>query len=185
MKAVIDRDKTFEGFMNLRAKVNNSLDYFSGPKSFFNVFDSIKKDAGNGDAISQDVLAYYYKSGIEDFLYEDYTKYLKWELLSGANGNSFAIEKLQFLFGYTYDSIVAHEDFPLMKYLNDIDEYNYIVIIGQVICDEVVKHLELDEKTLAEEEDSGDEFRAEVFRDYRKAIDACMENIIKRLKKEA
>ncbi len=185
MKAIIEREKAFKGFMDMRAKVNNSLDYYTGPKSFFAIFDNIKKEAGKGDAISQDILAYYYKSGIEDFLYEDYTKYLKWELLSGANGNSFAIEKLQFLFGYAYDSIVAHEDFPLIKYLNNIDEYNYIVIIGQIICDQVVKHLNLDEKALAEEEDNGDEFRAEVFRDYRKAIDSCMDSIIKQLKKEA
>lgn len=184
MKAIIEREKAFNGFIDARAKVNASLDYIVGEKSFFNVFDKIKQEAGKGDAISQDVLAYYYKSGIEDFLYEDYTKYLKWELLAGANGNSFAIEKLQFLFGYAYDVIVAHEDFPLIKYRNDIDEYNYIVIIGQYICDQVVKYLELDEKSLALEKDEGDEFRAEVFRDYRKAIDACIDDIIENLKKK-
>src|SRR5699024_2717212 len=115
----------------------------------------IKNDAKAGDAVAQDVLAYFYKDGIEYNLREDYRKYLFWEFLAGANGNEFAIEKLQFFFSYAYDTIVDNEDFGYIKYLNDIDEFNYIGIIGQYICDELVSAFNIDEKSLADEEDNG------------------------------
>ncbi len=178
MKKLLDRDEAFKSFLAARSKVNASLDYIRGEKSFTVVFSQFKTQASKGDAIAQDIVAYYYKNGVKYFLDENFTKYLKWEILAGANGNSFAIEKLQFLFGYAYDTIVDHEDFPQIKYYNDIDEYNYIYIIGQVICDKLVKFLELDEKSLALEKDEGDEYRPEVFRDFRKAIDACLDDVI-------
>ena len=178
MKKLLKRDEAFKGFIDARSKVNTSLDYFKGEKSFPVLFSKFKTSASDGDAIAQDVLAYYYKNGVEYFLNEDFSKYLKWEILAGANGNSFAIEKLQFLFGYAYDVIVDHESFPQIKYYNDIDEFNYIYIIGQVICQKLVKFMSLDEKSLALEKDEGDEYRPEVFRDFRKAIDACLDDVI-------
>ncbi len=179
MKKLIEREKTFNGFIEARREINSSVDGYAFPA----VFESYKKKAAEGDVVAQDVLAYYYKEGVRGYLRENYSKYLKWEILSGANGNSFAIEKLQFLFGYAYDYLVGHEDFAYIKYLNDIDEYNYIPVMGQFICAKLVEKMELDEKSLALEREQGDPYRAEVYRDVRKAIDEILDYVVAEMKK--
>ena len=124
MKAIMPRQEAYDKFIDLRAKVHKSLEG-RGANSFVRVFQGIKNDAKAGDAVAQDVLAYFYKDGIEYNLREDYRKYLFWEFLAGANGNEFAIEKLQFFFSYAYDTIVDNEDFGYIKYVNNIDEFTF------------------------------------------------------------
>lgn len=181
MKAIMPRQEAYDKFIDLRAKVHKSLEG-RGANSFARVFQGIKNDAKAGDAVAQDVLAYFYKDGIEYNLREDYRKYLFWEFLAGANGNEFAIEKLQFFFSYAYDTIVDNEDFGYIKYLNDIDEFNYIGIIGQYICDELVSAFNIDEKSLADEEDNGSRFSPALFNEVRKKIDEITPKVIERMK---
>lgn len=181
MKAIMPRQEAYDKFIELRAKVHRSLDV-RGAGSFARLFQEIKDDAKKGDAVAQDVLSYFYKDGIDYYLREDYRKYLFWGFLAGANGNEFAIEKLQFLFSYAFDTIVDNEDFGYIKYLNDIDEYNYIGIIGQYICDELVSAFEIDEKKLADEEDKGYPFSPALFIEVRKKIDEITPKVIERMK---
>ena len=181
MKNIIPREKAYNNFLELRGKVLKSVDG-RGESSFSKVFLSIKEQAKKGDCIAQDVLAYFYKNGIDFALREDYRKYLFWEFLAGANGNEFAIEKLQFMFCYAYDTIVDDSNFGQIKYNNNIDEYNYIGIIGQYICDELVMALDIDEKKLAESMDSGESFNLAFQNEIRKTIDYVVPRVIERMK---
>lgn len=181
MKKIISRDSAYKKFIELREKVLNSIEK-RGEDSFAKVFLSLKQSAKNNDAIAQDVLAYFYKNGIDYALREDYKKYLFWEFLAGANGNEFAIEKLQFIFSYAYDTIVDNESFGYIKYLHDIDEYNYLGKIGQYICDELVMAFDIDEKKLAESMDSGSSFSLALQNEVRKTIDYVTPRVIERMK---
>lgn len=161
-----------------------AIELGNSKENFAEVFAEIKEKAGEGDAVMQDVLAYYYKDGFPGWLYENYKNYMNWEILAGANGNKFAIEKLQFFMGYAYDVIVANEFFPQIKYYNDIDEYNYIAIIGQRICEELVTKLNLDAQTLAAEKDTYLPYAPEYFRDYRRAVDEVVPIVIEKMRVE-
>lgn len=176
MQKLIKRAEAFSKFIEWRKKINAASENRS---EFDSLFGEAVKKAGKGDAVMQDVVAYYYKSGVDRMLNENYKKYLDFEILSGAQGNEFAIEKLQFFLGYAYDQIVAHEDFPKIKYFNGIDEYNYISIIGQRICAALVEKLGLNSETLAKTTDDYDPYAPEYFRDYRKAVDEVIPQVIK------
>lgn len=177
-----DRKRAFEEFKIIRNNLNKSLENPRG-ESFSSLFSKIKKLASEGDVVAQDVVAYFYRDGAGRYLSENYPKYMAWQILSASNGNKFAIEKLQFFMGYAYDTIVDHEDFGIIKYRNQIDEYNYIYIIGQKICQALVEELGYDAKTLGEESDRYDNYKPEQFRDLRKAIDKVLPKVIEDMKK--
>lgn len=179
MQKLISRKEAFDGFIAWRKKLNNAAD---DRNAFFKLFDDAVKKAGEGDAILQDVVSYYYKNGVERLLNEDYKKHMQFEILSGSQGNEFAIEKLQFFFGNAYDQIVEHPDFSQIKYYNGIDEYNYISIIGQRLCESLVEKLNISAETLAKGTDKYDPYRPEYFRDYRKAVDEIIPITIEKMK---
>lgn len=183
-KDFYERSLAMQEFKVLRNKLNDAIDNPRG-ESFSSAFNKIKQEAREGDVVAQDVLAYFYRDGAGRALQEDYVKYMHWEILAGANGNMFAIDKLQFFMGYAYDTIVNHEDFGLMKYKCKIDEYNYLFVIGQKICEELVEKLGITAQQLLEERDRYNPYRPEYFRDLRKAVDNALPQVIEKMKKQA
>ncbi len=178
----ISRQISYNKFIEWRSKLNRALESFSSDASFSKLFSEAISQATEGDAIMQDVVAYYYKTGAERQLSEDYLKYMKWEILAGANGNEFAIEKLQFFLGYAYDQIVASPEFPKIKYYNNINERNYISIIGQKICEALVKTLDINADMLSKMRDIFQPYRPEYFRDLRRAVDEVIPKVIDEMK---
>lgn len=177
-----DRSKAFQEFKKMRGNLNDALANMRGA-DFKILFKKYKQQAVQGDVVAQDVIAYFYRDGAGRFVYEDYEKYMQWEILAAANGNKFAIDKLQFFLGYAYDIIVEHKDFGKMKYKNEIDEYNYIFIIGQKICEQLVEDLKIDAAALVESEDRFKPYRPEYFRDLRKAVDTALPTVIEKMLK--
>ncbi len=178
-----DRKRAFEEFKIIRNKLNNALEN-PRAESFSSLFTKVKKQAGEGDVVAQDVVAYFYRDGAGRYLGENYPKYMAWQILSASNGNKFAIDKLQFFMGYAYDELVDHPDFGIMKYKCKIDEYNYIYIMGQKICEALVEELGYDAKALSAETDRYDSYKPEQFRDLRKAIDKVLPKVIENMKKK-
>ncbi len=177
-KERIARKDAYSKFIEWREKINKVSDY---RVKFYPLFDEAVKLASEGDPCMQDVVAYYYKSGVDRLLDEDYKKYMNWEILAGANGNEFAIEKLQFFMGYAYDQIVQDGLFPKIKYYNGIDEYNYIYIIGRELCIALAEKLEINETTLSKLKDGYLPYKPEYFRDYRKAVDEVLPLVIEKM----
>lgn len=183
-KDFYDRKRAMEEFKTFRNRLNDAIDNPRG-ESFSSLFENFKKEAVKGDVVAQDVLAYFYRDGADRALQEDYIKYMHWEILAAANGNMFAIDKLQFFMGYAYDTIVNHNDFGLMKYRCKIDEYNYIFVIGQKICEELAKNLDITAEKLVGERDRYNPYRPEHFRDLRRAVDDALPQVIENMKKQA
>ncbi len=175
----LSRDDARKEFLTWREKLNKAQELYDN--SFNKIFSEAVKKAGEGDSVMQDVVAYYYKSGVERCLDEDYNKYMKWEVLSAAQGNEFAIEKMQFFLGYAYDQIIADPLLPKIKYYNGLDEYNYIYIIGQRICEELVNKLQLSASELASQRDINAPYRPEYFRDWRKSVDEVIPIVIEKM----
>lgn len=177
------RDEASKRFREWRKKVNDSQEVSTRTGNFHAVFDKVKRGAEDGDVVLQDILSYYYKSGVERYLNEDYKKYIEWAFISGANGNEFAIDKLQFFMSYAYDEIVENEEFGKIKYYNGIDEYNYIYIIGQRLCEELVAKLNLSAEELARKPDIYQPYRPEYYRDYRIVLNEVIPIVIEKMKK--
>lgn len=178
----VSREKSSKEFRAWRAKLNNIQDNYTLEENFETLFAQVIKKAGEGDVIMQDVAAYYYKEGVARWLDEDYKKYMNWEILAAAGGNETAIEKLQFFMSYAYDQIIESEVFPQIKYYNKIDEYNYIYIIGQRLCEELASELGLNCDELAKQKDDFVPYAPEHFRDYRRSVDRIIPVVIEKMK---
>ena len=72
---VIEYQEAFDRFVAYRKDINKALEEGNIKK----VFDDLTEKANDNDAVAMDVLAYYYKSGITNFIKEDYKKYYYWD----------------------------------------------------------------------------------------------------------
>ena len=91
-KDFTSRKNAYETFVKIRRAVLES----TSKGTFGDVFSDLYSDAMAGDCVAQDVVAYFFNKGIPDFLPVNYDLYMTWEILAGANGNEFALEKLEF-----------------------------------------------------------------------------------------
>ena len=144
---VIEYQEAFDRFVAERKIVNKAIE--NG--TIADVFSQLIEKSIHNDAVAMDVLAYYYKSGITNFLPENYKKYLHYELLACAKGNNFAIDKMQFLFTNTYDRILEDDDLEVIAYLNDLTEENYTFVLGKEIAKTMVKKYQINAEDLSKQ----------------------------------
>lgn len=175
---VIEYQEAFDRFVVERKKVNSAIEKGSVAEAFSELIDK----SVHNDAVAMDVLAYYYKSGITNFLPENYKKYLYYELLACAKGNNFAIDKMQFLFTNTYDRILDDDDLEVIAYLNDLTEENYAFVLGKEIAKFMVKKYQINAEDLAQEPNEAVPFKNEFLIEFRKDLDDSTEEIIEKLK---
>lgn len=176
----VDYQECFDGFTRIRKEMNdliNAEDYSMVKKSF----DALKAYAANEETIAMDLLAYYYKSGIENVVPENYQRFIQWEIVAASRGNEFAIEKIQFLIGYACDIIMEHENYDLIEYRNDIDDENVLYVLGKAICKVLVKKLNLFPVDLIELEDNARPYTQEDFVVFRQVLDDALPEIISSL----
>lgn len=180
-KAFIDYQDALEGFTNIRKEMNGYIADGETDK-VKQMFNALKYSAALEEPISMDVLAYYYKSGIEGVIPENYMNYVKWELIAAARGNELAIEKLQFLIGYACEIIMADEQFDLISFKNDIDDDNVLYVLGKNLCKIIVRYLKAYPVDLVQEEDKAVPYTQEAFINLRKMIDDAIPKTIEFLK---
>ena len=175
----IEYEDAFNGFVKERKELN---DLAERDKSAFNArFNELKQRAKEEDAIAMDVLAYFYKTGIG--VPENYTRYLTWEIIAAARGNTFAIEKLQFLIGYGCDLIRVCDDYDKIVYKNDIESYNVLYVLGKAICKILVRDfLKAYPVDVVELEDNSEPFSQREFNNMRQLIDEAIPATIAFLK---
>ena len=177
----VDYQECLDGFTRIRKEMNELIN--EGNKILLEKsIDSLKMYAANEESSAMDVLAYYYKSGIEGVLPENYQRYIYWEILAASRGNELAIEKLQFLIGYACDIIMEHENYDLIEYKNDIEEDNVLYVLGKNICKVLAKELKIFPVDLIMLEDNHKPYTQEDFVVLRKTLDDCMPKIISFLK---
>lgn len=173
----IEYQEAFDHFVEERKEINKALENGTIGQAFQNLLSKAAKN----DAVAMDVLAYYYKSGITNFLKEDYKKYLYWQLLACAKGNCFAIDKMQFLFNASYDAIVEDERFDEIAYKNDLTDENYMSVIGKAIAKVMVKKYQINAEDLANSQNESHPFQNEYLAEFRKDLDSSFEDIIEKL----
>ena len=178
-KNFVYKNDAFRGFTELRRVVNEIVEQEKSKKRFDHAFEEIGSLAMEGNPIAQDVLSYYYKTGVKGFLKPNYDLYMKWSILAAANGNEFAIEKLQFFLNYAFTEIAETEDLEKIIENNDVDEKNYIYIFGNVICEGLVDELGITAKKLVEEDDDNEVlYTPEKLRVYRKAMEKVLPKVL-------
>lgn len=182
-KDFVYKEDSYTAFVQMRKTLNeiiaNPEDY---NKSFDDVFAEIGALAMDGNAIAQDLMSYYYKNGVEGHIPENYDQYMKWAILAGANGNEFALEKLQFFLNYGLTELVSDES-KIQRILNrnGITEENYIYILGNLLCEGLVDSLHITAKDLVEEKPKVVHYTPEKLRGYKREIDKVIPKVMEYL----
>lgn len=144
-KKFINKDKGYDGFIKYRRMVIDA----SEKGKFDEVFTDIGTKALEGDAIAQDVMAYFYNKGLPNFLKPNYELYLSWQILSSANGNCFAMEKTEFIIKFALDSIFDSDAVLKQAILRgNIDKDNALYVVTNLICESMVDILKINAKGL-------------------------------------
>lgn len=167
----------YNGFVELRRVLNELLENEDRDK-FENAWTEVGALAMAGNPIAQDIVAYYYKDGINGFLPENYDLYMKWSILAAANGNEFAIEKLQFFLNYAFQELITEENLQKILSRNEIDENNYFYVIGNLLCEGLVDEMHIDAKKLVEEKSGIVKYTPERLRVYKRELEKALPRIL-------
>ena len=177
----INYQDALDSFTKIRKEMNGYIESEDYEKAS-ELFKLLKVYAANEETVAMDVLAYYYKTGIKNVVPENYTKYIQWEIVAAARGNEFAIEKIQFLIGYACDLIMDNENYEVIEYKNDIDEYNALYVIGKNLAKVIARNMKLFPVDLTQEEDIKKPYTQEDFVNLRKIIDDAIPKTIEMMK---
>ncbi len=171
----IKRDVAYEWFVSYRKLVMTEAD----KKNFDNAFTIMCERAIDGDSVAQDCVAYFFNKGFDD-LAQNYDLYMSWEILAGANGNEFALEKLGFFLDPAINTIVNDQEILVeaMKKGN-ITKENALSVIGNLICESVVDQLKIDPLKLIKFDTKPVEFSSVLQKKYDNAIEQGFESVIK------
>ena len=164
----VDKDTAFKGFVEYRSRLMQA----NSKKKFDDIFVDLGTKALEGDVIAQDCVAYFYNKGMPGYLKVNYDLYMAWEVLACANGNCFAMEKMEFFLKYAQDIIFSDDE--LLKtaiYNGNINKDNALYVISNLICESMVDSLHLDPKNLISRFGTAMPFSAELNRKYVKAME--------------
>jgi hypothetical protein len=100
------------------------------------------------EAGAQDFLSYCYKKGKYDFCLLNYEKYMKWLLLAASSGNAFSLSKLQIFLTNAVEDILTLDNHSYLIDFLELEPENYFVFLSKLLCDEIVKILNISAESL-------------------------------------
>lgn len=175
-KDFTDRQTAYEGFIKYRKQLMDCVD--NG--NFFDEFTELCARAMDGDCIAQDCVAYFFNRGVPGILLKNYEYYMSWQILAGANGNMFALEKLEFFLNSALEAIVEDEEILSQAfYMKNITKDNALMVISNLLCEGIVDQLNLNPKNLIQFDNKKEvSYSPQLNRNYLDALDACLEDVV-------
>lgn len=171
----IPRDRAFKGFVDYRKTLLEAGD----KGKFVEAFIDVCTKALSSDAIAQDCVAYFFNKGFPDYLKPNYQYYLSWQILAGANGNEFALEKLEFFLKPALDYILNDDDLlRTAMFNNNINKDNAIAVISNLICEGIVDEMEINPKNLIDIKKNASFYSPEKVRPFSKAMEKALPKVI-------
>ncbi|MGN1201569.1 MAG: hypothetical protein ACI4R8_04895 [Candidatus Caccovivens sp.] len=175
-KLFTNRDDAFRGFVVERRNVLDSVDR----GDFVECFTELCTKAMSGDCVAQDVTAYFFNKGIPNELQPNYEYYLSWEILAGANGNEFAIEKMEFFLNPALETIINDVDLLKEAMLRrNITKDNALMVISNLICEGIVDELHIEAKNLINITNKASRYSPEKNRPFLSAMDKALPKVVK------
>ncbi len=172
------RKIAYDGFVKMRKEILDNIDSIK----FTDLFTELCTKALAGDCIAQDCVAYFFNKGIQDRLYPNYDYYMKWELLAGANGNEFALEKMEFFLNSALEAIINEEEILKRALITrTITKDNAILVISNLLCESIVDKLNINPKDLINMKSEPEYYSPEKNRPYLDALENSLVDVAKYL----
>lgn len=177
-KDFTDRQVAFDKFVQYRKKIYDSIE----KEKFFDEFAALCTKAVDGDCVAQDCVAYFFKKGVPDLLMPNFEAYMSWQVLAGANGNRFALEKMEFFMQSAINAIIYNEEIlqAALKRRN-ITKTNALMVISNLICEGIADELQLDPKKLMPEENRASLYTPQKNRRFIAAMEDSLPKVVEYL----
>lgn len=170
-----DRNVAYNGFIKLRKEILDSVD----SDKFNDLFTDLCARAMANDCIAQDVVAYFFNKGIPDKLLPNYENYMSWQILAGANGNEFSLEKIEFFLNSALDYIVYDTEIIAQALRRkNITKENALYVISNLICEGMADELKLDPKKLVNFQQVVSKYSPEKNRPFIEAMNKSVPKVI-------
>ncbi len=176
------RATAYDGFVKFRKDVLDNTE----KGGFTESFTDLCANALAGNCIAQDCVAYFFKRGVPDpksetryLLPPNYDYYISWQILAGANGNEFALEKLEFFLNPALETIIDDEEIltrAMQK--KNITKDNALMVISNLICEGIVDQLHIDPKKLIKIDNREVPYSAQRNRIYLDAMEDCLIDVV-------
>lgn len=169
------RQVAFDKFVGYRRAVIDSAE----KGEFVETFTELCTRALEGDCVAQDCVAYFFNKGYPGELAPNYSYYMSWQILAGANGNEFALEKLQFFLDIALNTIIYDEEILKTAIINrNVTKENAIPVISNLICEGIVDELQLNPKNLIDISSKPSTYSPEKQRVFVKAMEDCLPEVV-------
>lgn len=172
-------------FMLLRRNIKRRILKANADKReevIIDCYNDICLSAVKNDVIAQDYLAYIFKTGFENIIPVNYEKSMQWQILAGANGNQFAIDKLSLFLNYALNEIMFAEDIGYILARNELYQSNFNYIVGKLICEAIVDELQLHPEKIVKEELKHIEFNPKAMRVFDRSRNFAIPKVLKFLR---
>ena len=171
----VKRDDAYKKFVKQRKLVIDSVQ----KGNFADVFSNLCADALEGDSVAEDCVAYFFNKGISNILQPNYEFYMFWQILAGANGNEFALEKIEFFLNSALEQIV--EDTELVANAmrkQKMDASNALMVISNILCEAIIDHLNFDAVDFVKVKDEPSLYSTEKNRPFVDALNAGLVDVV-------
>ena len=170
-KDFTNRKLAFDGFVAYRREIYDSVE----KGKFYESFTELCTKALSGDCIAQDCVAYFFHKGVPDFLVPNFDFYMSWQILAGANGNAFALEKMEFFLNNAVNRIIYNDQLMQIAFKRkNLNKENALMVISNLVCEGIVDELEINPKDLIRIGDKASLYTPEKNRKYLNAIERCL-----------
>jgi len=167
------KDVAYKKFLEYRKQIIDNAEH----GEFNDAFLDVAAKAIDGDCVAQDCLAYFFNRGFDDFK-PNYEYYMSWEVLAAANGNEFAIEKLQFFLDIAVSEVIySREILKTAMVRKNLNKDNAIAVISNLICEGIVDELGLNPKNLTDVTKQGEAYSAAINRKFVGAMENCLPRV--------
>ena len=177
---LIDIEVTNQNFITLKKAVDKLFEtekYSKASASFMEAFEEAGSSAIEGNVVCQDFLAFLYKKGYQKLIPENYSLYMKWEILAAANGNCTAIDKLLVFFNYALNSIYENPNYNQIIQRNEIDDLDANYVFCKLLAEGIVDELKIDPKELVKITKT-EEYSLASLRIFREALDKALPKVV-------
>ena len=168
------REDAYNGFVQYRKEVMDSIN-----KGGFNdAFTELCTKALAGDCVAQDCVAYFFNKGVPDFLASNYDYYMSWQILAGANGNEFSLEKMEFFLNPALEIITNEPDILTMAMQRkNMPKDNALMVISNLLCEGIVDELGINPRNLIELQKKPQPYSPQKNRVYVDAMERSILNV--------
>lgn len=182
----ITSEKAKQSFLELNNKMEKLIETtpkYKVDEVYGDAFGKIFDDAVQGDLVAQDYLGWIFKRGKKNLVPENLELSMKWQILAGANGNQYTLERINLFLNSAYEQIMSLPDFEQISYAFSLHQKNYQSILGRLVCEAICDEMDINENNIITDIPTTLEYSPSIMYKFDQAKNKAINSVIDYLRK--